>query len=121
MYDPDKECKVMIANLKKFCNQRGITPHALAKEAGISTSTISYLMTGKTRPQVYTILLFCNVLDVKMSDLFDHKKVESSTKEQEYMEMNILASYRNLSNEKKKLLKLYMDMLEKYDSELLGM
>lgn len=54
MYDPDEECKAMIAEIKRLCEQMNLTPHALAKEAGISTSTISYLMNGKTKPQVYT-------------------------------------------------------------------
>lgn len=48
MYDPDEECKAMIATIKRLCEQKNMTPHALAKEAGISTSTISYLVNGKT-------------------------------------------------------------------------
>lgn len=40
MYDSDKECKSMIATIKKLCEQKNMTPHALAKEAGISTSRI---------------------------------------------------------------------------------
>ena len=59
MYDPDEECKAMIATIKRLCEQKNMTPHALAKEAGISTSTISYLVNGKTKPQVYTILMLC--------------------------------------------------------------
>ena len=62
MHDPDEECRAMIAAIKRLCEQKNMTPHALAKEAGISTSTISYLINGKTKPQVYTILLLCNVL-----------------------------------------------------------
>lgn len=50
-----------------------MTPHALANKAGISTSTISYLVNGKTKPQIYTILMLCNVLEVRISDLFDDK------------------------------------------------
>lgn len=60
MYDPDKECKEMIETVKRLCEQKNITPHVLAKQAGISTSTISYLVNGKTKPQVYTVLLLCN-------------------------------------------------------------
>lgn len=67
MYNPDEECKTMVAALKKLCEQKGMSPHALAKEAGISTSTISYLMKGKTKPQVYTILELCNVLGISIS------------------------------------------------------
>lgn len=36
MYDPDEECKAMIAEIKRLCEQMNLTPHALAKEAGTS-------------------------------------------------------------------------------------
>lgn len=62
MYDPDEKCKSMIATIKELCEQKNMTPHALAKEAGISTSTISYLINRKANPQIYTILILCNVL-----------------------------------------------------------
>ena len=32
MYDPDEECKEMIATIKRLCGQKNMTPHALAKE-----------------------------------------------------------------------------------------
>lgn len=75
MYNPDKECKEMITAIQRLCEQKNMTLHALAKEAGISTSTISYLVNGKTKPQVYTILMFCNALGVRISDLFDDNAV----------------------------------------------
>lgn len=81
MYDPDEECKAMIATIKRLCEQKNITPHALAKEAGISTSTISYLVNGKTKPQVYTILVLCNVLGIQIRDLFDNSVVSAEISE----------------------------------------
>ena len=42
---------------------------SLASEAGLSASTISEMMCGKTRPQVYTLMKICNVLDVSMDVL----------------------------------------------------
>ena len=79
MYNPDEECKAMVAALKRLCEQKGMSPHALAREAGISTSTISYLMKGKTRPQVYTVLELCNVLGVSINELFDRPDTDVST------------------------------------------
>lgn len=55
MYNPDKECKEMIATIKRLCEQKNMTLHALAKEAGISTSAIGYLINGKTKSHIYTI------------------------------------------------------------------
>lgn len=100
-----------------------MTPHALAKEAGISTSTISYLVNGKTKPQVYTILMLCNVLGVRISDLFDNSAMltEISSSGVQYItceEEKLLDCYRGLSDEKRKLLRIYVDMLRQYEDEL---
>lgn len=122
MYDPDEECKEIIATIKKLCEQKNMTPHALAKEAGISTSTISYLVSGKTKPQVYTILVLCNVLGVRISDLFDDSVVSTEISESgvQYItceEEKLLDCYRELSDKKRDLLKIYVDMLRRYEDE----
>ena len=119
MYNPDEECKAMVAALKKLCEQKGISPHALAKEAGISTSTISYLMKGKTRPQVYTVLELCNVLGVSINELFDRPDADMSAETGiQYItcdEKKLLDCYRGLSDKKKELLRIYVDMLHQYE------
>ena len=124
MYDPDKECKEMIEAVKRLCEQKNITPHALAKQAGISTSTISYLVNGKTKPQVYTVLLLCNVLGVRISDLFDTVATteisESRVQYITYDEEKLLECYRELSDKKRELLRIYVDMLRQYEDELLA-
>lgn len=100
-----------------------MTPHAMAKEAGISTSTISYLVNGKTNPQVYTILLLCNVLRVRISDLFDTvAATEISGSGVQYItceEENLLDCYRGLSDMKRELLRIYVDMLWQYEMSCL--
>lgn len=125
MYNPEEECKAMIDTLKRMCKQRNITPHALAKEAGISTSTISYLMNGRTKPQVYTILLLCNVLGISISQLFEDKdtnrNVELSGIEMKHLtceEEKILIAYHCLSDKKKQLLGIYINMLLQYDDKV---
>lgn len=123
MYDPDEECKAMIAAIKRLCEQKNMSPHALAKEAGISTSTISYLVNGKTKPQVCTILMLCNVLGVRISDLFDGNVMSTEIAESgmQYItceEEKLLNCYRGLSDNKKELLRIYVDMLQRYDDEL---
>ena len=119
MYNPDEECKAMVAALKKLCEQKGMSPHALAKEAGISTSTMSYLMKGKTRPQVYTVLELCNVLGVSINELFDRPDADMSAETGiQYItcdEKKLLDCYRGLSDKKKKLLRIYVDMLRQYE------
>ena len=122
MYDPNEKCKAMIATIKRLCEQKNMTPHALAKEAGISTSTISYLVNGKTKPQVYTILMLCNVLEVRISDLFDNVlSTEISKSGVQYItceEKKLLDCYRGLSDKRRELLRIYVDMLRQYEDEL---
>lgn len=125
MYDPDEKCKAMIASLKKLCRQKNITPHALAKEAGISTSTMSYLMNGRTRPQVYTILMICNVLGVQISELFDSENSSLSEKYPQTAngyrtseERELLDCYRHLSAKKRELLRVYVEMLLQYNEKI---
>ena len=119
MYNPDEECKAMVAALKKLCEQKGMSPHALAKEAGISTSTISYLMKGKTRPQVYTVLELCNVLGVSINELFSRADTDVTAETGiQYItcdEKKLLDCYRGLSDKKKELLRIYVDMLHQYE------
>lgn len=119
MYNPDEECKAMVAALKRLCEQKGMSPHALAKEAGISTSTISYLVKGKTKPQVYTVLELCNVLGVRINELFDRPDTDVSAEIGiQYItcdEEKLLDCYRGLSDKKKELLRIYVDMLRQYE------
>ena len=118
MYNPDEECKAMVAALKKLCEQKGMSPHAMAKEAGISTSTISYLMKGKTRPQVYTVLELCNVLGVSINELFSRADTDVTAETGiQYItcdEKKLLDCYRGLSDKKKELLRIYVYMLRQY-------
>lgn len=111
MYNPDEECRAMISALQKACKDKGISPNALAKKAGISTSTISYLISGKTQPQLHTILTLCNVLDLRISELIDRDKLElgMSAEERDFLE-----SYRRLPEIKKKMVKTCIDMVRDY-------
>lgn len=124
MYDPDEECKAMIAALKKCCEEKNITPYALAKKAGISTSTISYLMNGKTNPQLYTVLVLCDVLGIKIGDLFEDRNVAIRGELEDKKifitceEEKLLECYWHLSDNKRKLLKVYMNMLLSCGEEL---
>lgn len=133
MYNPDEECKAMIEALKKLCEQKNMSPYAVAKEAGISSSTVSYIMNGRTRPQMYTVLMMCNVLGVTISQLFEESAVISG-KETESVcpedaekpgtnaesvcgritgeEEELLRICRSFSEKKKELLKIYMKTLQ---------
>lgn len=110
MYNPDKACDEMIEALNRICHEKKISWNTLAKEAGLSSSTISYLMRGKSRPQVYTMLMLCNVLGVRFSELFEEYDVVNECENEE----KLLEVYRGLTDEKREMLRTYIDMLSKY-------
>ena len=68
-YDPEKVCERILKQIRRYSEREGLTMSSLAREAGLSASTISEMMCGKTRPQVYTLMKICNVLDVSMDVL----------------------------------------------------
>lgn len=113
VYKPDEECRQLIMAIKAICTEKGIKPHTLAQKAGISTSTMSYLMNGKTNPQLYTLLAICNVLDVSINDLLSTGKQDGSEESWED-EKKLLSSYRKLSPKKRRLLTAYTEMLSDY-------
>ncbi len=42
MYNPDEECKAMIETIKRLCEQKNMTLHALAKEVGKQYNYFTY-------------------------------------------------------------------------------
>lgn len=74
--------------------------------------------------QIYAVLLLCNVLGVRISDLFDAVATteisESRVQYITYDEEKLLECYRELSDKKRELLRIYVDMLRKYEDELLA-
>ena len=66
--------------------------------------------------------MLCNVLEVRISDLFDNVlSTEISKSGVQYItceEKKLLDCYRGLSDKKRELLRIYVDMLRQYEDEL---
>ena len=52
-------------------SQQNLSVRDLAAKSGISKSELSYLILGKTVPNIYTLHFICNALDISLSDFFD--------------------------------------------------
>lgn len=111
MYNPDEDYQVMLAKLKTICQNKNITQYALAKATGMSTSSLSCLMRGETKPYIYTVLTICDAMNVTIADLLERQGDDENLE-------GLIETYRCLSPEKKKMLKVYMDMLLHYNGEL---
>lgn len=111
MYNPDEDYQVMLAKLKTICQNKNITQYALAKATGMSTSSLSCLMRGETKPYIYTVLTICDALNVTIADLLERQGYDEDLED-------LIEAYRCLSLEKKRMLKVYMDMLLQYSGDL---
>ncbi len=113
MYNPDEDYQAMLTKLKTICKNKNITQYALAKATGMSTSSMSCLMRGETKPYIYTVLTICDALDVTIADLLEKQTAEYGEDVEE-----LIRAYRCLSSGKKRMLKVYMDMLLQYSGEI---
>lgn len=112
MYNPDKECEKLNTKIKEICKLRGITPYALAKEAGIATSSIYSIMSGKTTPRIVTLFILCNALDLDIQDIFEMNiRNADDTMWLSEEEKELVNCYRYLPETKKRHFKQYLDML----------
>lgn len=114
MYNSKEKCKEMARKFKQLCETRGTTPYKVARRAGISTSTVSCFLAGKTMPRMDTMLMLCDELGIPISDFFDERELED---QQTQEEKSILEVYRNLSRQKKQLFHIYLKMLAQYKEE----
>lgn len=112
MNDPEKEYQLIFERLRDTCQKRKVTNYSLAKLTNLSNSSISNLMRGKTKPYLYTMLLICAALDIPMIELFGDKGKENTEKQ------HIIQAYRMMPQEKKRMVRIYIDMLMEYNGNL---
>ena len=103
---------------KRYRPERyGMSYYALAKAADVSPSTLHELMTGKTKPYLYTVYKICNALDISISDLLlEESRVPGMVSELNEKEQELVYLYRKCSNKKKEHLEIYLRMLAQYDN-----
>jgi len=56
-------------NLKREIEQSGITKTEIARQVGISKSTISQYLSGRAQPTLATLSKLCKVLDCSADDI----------------------------------------------------
>ena len=113
-YNPEEECEQLVENIKLLCKERAISYYALAQKADISTSALHSMMTGKTKPYMYTVYKLCNALEIPISELL----IDEECEEQEVLtfdELQMLAVYRQLSVGEKDLIHDVVKLLQGYE------
>lgn len=113
-YNPEEKCEQLVENIKLLCKERAISYYALAQKADISTSALHSMMTGKTKPYMYTVYKLCNALEIPISELL----IDEECEEQEMLtfdELQMLAVYRQLSVGEKDLIHDVVKLLQGYE------
>ena len=114
MYNTKEKCAEIAQKFKQLCEERGTTPYKIAQRSGLSSSTVSCFLAGKTVPRIDTMMILCNELGVSVTDFFEEREMaEVQTQEEE----NLLKMYRNLPTDKKNSLLRYLKMLSQYMGE----
>lgn len=113
-YNPEEKCEQLVENIKLLCKERAISYYALAQKADISTSALHSMMTGKTKPYMYTVYKLCNALEIPISELL----IDEECEEQEVLtfdELQMLAVYRQLYVGEKDLIHDVVKLLQGYE------
>ena len=113
-YNPEEKCEQLVENIKLLCKERAISYYALAQKADISTSALHSMMTGKTKPYMYTVYKLCNALEIPISELL----IDEECEEQEVLtfdELQMLAVYRQLSVGERDLIHDVVKLLQGYE------
>lgn len=89
----------LIARISELLDERGWSKYQLAKEAGLSQSTISSMMKRGNNPTVSTIERCCAAFGISVAEFFsdDLRMTDFSLEERK-----IISDWRNLSPEMKK-------------------
>ena len=101
----------VITKIVELKNERHWSEYRLAKEAGVSQSTLSNLMSRGNSPSLYTLERICSAFGISLAQFFSTEdNILDITEEQKI----VLQHWNLLSNEQKEKAMIYIKgMLQK--------
>lgn len=100
--------------IKKFRHQQNLTQEQLAEYLNVSVSAVSQWESGKTVPDVSTILALANFYDVTLDELFDRASRDKEKEMKKYYALD--REYAN-QGEIKNALSLWREATQKYTGD----
>jgi len=76
MTDIEQGALVLAKNIRRLCEEKGMTHRALAEKAGITKVSISRYCSGKRVPSAPTLYAMAKALDCRMDDLMEGVDVD---------------------------------------------
>lgn len=91
-------CMNVLDKIAKMQKERGMSTYELAKQAGITQSTLSNMFTRKTCPTIDTLELICEAFGISLSEFFAEQEgpVYLSSSEKD-----LISKFRTLSDKEK--------------------
>lgn len=99
--------------IKKYRNQMGLTQEQLSEYLNVSVSAVSQWESGKTVPDVSTLLALANFFDITLDELFDRTK----DKEKEIEEYSKLSREYAARGEVASRVALWREATQKYPGD----
>ena len=100
--------------IKKFRHERDLTQEQLAEYLYVSVPAVSQWESGKTVPDVTTLLALANFFDVTLDELFDRAPKEKEKEMEKYYALD--KEYSN-QGDVKNLLSLWREATQKYPGD----
>ena len=99
---------------KEFRHQKDLTQEQLAEYLNVSVPAVSQWESGKTVPDVSTLLALANFFDVTLDELFDRASKDKEIEMEKYYSLD--REYAN-QGEIKKSLSLWREAVQKYPGD----
>lgn len=101
----------VLDRIKFFLEYRHWSIYKLAKESGLSYSSLNNIFNRNTCPSVATLEKICTGFNISLSEFFAYEENPLKMDELTDAEQEIVNIYRSMSDTDKKLLTAYMDGL----------
>lgn len=89
--------------------ERNLTPYQLAKQMGVTPSSIYNMKKRGTMPTIETVEKFCQALDISMSDFFTFADKSANTRYVSSDESKLLDNFRAISLHGRERLQAYAE------------
>ncbi len=98
----------VIDRIKELCAKRDWTSYRLAKESGITYSTLCTMLNKAYAPSISTLIKICNGFSITRAQFFDEEIENAALKPEQRQH---LAEWESLSDENRAAVEKYLHFL----------